>query len=231
MAMLTATVVGPAGEDIYVDPLGQIRVRFHWDRESPGDDTSSCWVRTMQAVAGDGWGTQFIPRVGTEVVVTFEGGDIDKPLVLGSVYNGTHPPPFHLPSDRTRSGLRTRSSPTSDNHNELSFEDQSGAEEIYLRAARDFRAEIVQDRTLTVGQSSRVTVDGSHSEHIAAHARLEVRKDRTVAVGGDATREVEGSETHTVQQGLHQRVSGNLDRRVQGMTISHHDGDARREPE
>ena len=64
----------------------------------------------MQPWAGAGWGHQFIPRIGTEVVVAFEGGDPDKPLVLGSVYNGTHPA-FPLPNEKTRSGIRTQSSP------------------------------------------------------------------------------------------------------------------------
>ena len=107
---LTATVVGPPGEEIHVDAIGQIKVQFHWDREGSYDDRSSCWIRPMQAWGGAGWGAQFIPRVGMEVIVVFEGGDTDKPMVLGSLYNGTHPVPFQLPSDRTRSGWRTQSS-------------------------------------------------------------------------------------------------------------------------
>ena len=84
----------------------------------------------MQPWAGAGWGHQFIPRVGMEVVVTFEGGDPDKPLVLGSVYNGTHPSPFPLPANKTRSGWKTQSSPGGGGYNELSFEDAVGREQI-----------------------------------------------------------------------------------------------------
>ncbi len=68
---LTATVVGPPGEEIHVDALGQIKVQFHWDREGTYDDRSSCWIRPMQAWGGAGWGAQFIPRVGMEVIVVF----------------------------------------------------------------------------------------------------------------------------------------------------------------
>ncbi|MFT3769477.1 MAG: type VI secretion system tip protein TssI/VgrG [Minicystis sp.] len=126
---LTATVVGPPGEEIHVDSLGQIKVQFHWDRAGGYDDRSSCWIRTMHPWGGAGWGVQFIPRVGMEVVVVFEGGDPDKPFVLGALYNGTHPPPFLLPGDKTRSGFRTQSSPGGAGHNELSFEDSAGNEQ------------------------------------------------------------------------------------------------------
>jgi type VI secretion system secreted protein VgrG len=71
---LTATVVGPEAEEIHVDERGQIKVQFHWDRDGKNDDKSSCWIRTLQAWGGAGWGTQFIPRVGMEVTVLFEGG-------------------------------------------------------------------------------------------------------------------------------------------------------------
>src|SRR5690606_20118063 len=74
----TATVVGPEGEEIYTDDLGRIRVRFHWDGEERGE-ASSCWLRVAQAWAGTHFGMQLIPRVGMEVVVTFLGGDPDRP--------------------------------------------------------------------------------------------------------------------------------------------------------
>src|SRR5690606_6815653 len=70
----TATVVGPAGEEIHTDPHGRVKVQFHWDRLGRGDDRSSCWIRVMQSMGGPGWGFSFIPRVGMEVVVTFIDG-------------------------------------------------------------------------------------------------------------------------------------------------------------
>ncbi|NUO51582.1 MAG: type VI secretion system tip protein VgrG, partial [Polyangiaceae bacterium] len=128
-AALTATVVGPPSEEIHVDEQGRIKVHFHWDREGGGDD-SSCWIRTMQAWGGASWGAQFIPRVGMEVVVAFDGGDPDKPIVLGCVYNATHPMPFAVPADKTRSGIRTRTVQGATGFNELSFRDKRDAEQI-----------------------------------------------------------------------------------------------------
>ena len=110
----TAVVVGPGTREIHTDEQGRVKVQFHWDLEGRMDEHSSCWIRVAQAWAGAGWGTQFIPRVGMEVVVTFLGGDIDRPMVTGCVYNATHPPPYPLPGSAATSGIRTQSSPGGD---------------------------------------------------------------------------------------------------------------------
>ena len=74
----TATVTGPAGEEIWVDKYGRVKVQFHWDREGKMDANSSCWVRVAQVWAGKSWGAFFWPRIGHEVVVSFEEGDPDQ---------------------------------------------------------------------------------------------------------------------------------------------------------
>jgi type VI secretion system secreted protein VgrG len=193
MVALTATVVGPPGAEIHTNPSGQIKVQFHWDRDGRNDDRSSCWIRTLQAWGGPGWGTQFIPRIGMEVIVTFEGGDPDKPLVLGCVYNGTHPPSFKLPEDDTRSGIRTQSSPGGDGFNELSFEDRAGDEQIYIHAQRNFDETIENDHTTDVRGSQSQRVDGDQTETIGKSQKVSVQRDRTVRVERDQTTEIRGS--------------------------------------
>lgn len=94
--MQTATVVGPEGEtssaeEIHMDRLGRVRVRFPWqDGAQRAAETSraSTWVRVIQRWAGAGHGVQWIPRVGQEVLVGFVEGDIDRPVVQGVLYNG-----------------------------------------------------------------------------------------------------------------------------------------------
>jgi type VI secretion system secreted protein VgrG len=189
---LTATVVGPPGEEIHVDAAGQIRVQFHWDREGRYDERSSCWIRTMHPWGGAGWGHQFIPRVGMEVVVVFEGGDTDKPMVLGSLYNGTHPPPFLLPQDKTRSGVRTQSSPGGRGFNELSFEDRAGAEQILVVAQRDLDEKVAHDHTRSVGN----------------HERVSVTRNRSLSVGGNHTETIKGNAIETVGGGRVLTVTG-----------------------
>lgn len=185
MVALTATVTGPLGEEIYTDARGQVKVQFHWDREGRYDERSSCWIRTLQAWGGASWGTQFIPRIGMEVVVTFEGGDPDKPMVLGCLYNGTHPPSFKLPEDKTRSGIRTQSSPDGNGFNELSFEDQKGEEQIYLRAQRNFDEEILGDHSTFVGGGRRSEVKGDLLEEAGGNFETRSRGDRVEDTSGN----------------------------------------------
>jgi type VI secretion system secreted protein VgrG len=134
----TALVVGPEGQEIYTDEYGRVKVQFHWDREGRRDERSSCWIRVSQAWAGSGWGFEFLPRVGMEVVVTFLGGDVDRPLITGCVPNAINKPPFRLPEHKTQSGIRTQSTPGGDGFNELMFEDLKGLEQINLGCRHRF---------------------------------------------------------------------------------------------
>lgn len=188
----TATVVGPQNEEIHTDEMGRIKIQFHWDLEGQNDDKSSCWVRVMQGWAGTSWGAQFIPRVGMEAVVSFTGGDPDRPIVLGCVYNGLTPPPFPVPSEKTKSGFKTRSSPGGGGFNQLSFDDAAGAEEIYLHAERDFNEVVEKDHTSTVYGKEVVNV----------------KESRLVDVAQDNIRVVRGSEYLIVEKNLVLNVAG-----------------------
>jgi type VI secretion system secreted protein VgrG len=205
---LTATVVGPQGEEIYVDQKGQIKVQFHWDREGQFDQNSSCWIRTMQPWAGAAWGHQFIPRVGMEVVVTFEGGDPDKPMVLGSLYNATHPPPFSLPGDKTRSGWRTQSSPGGGGFNELSFEDRVGGEQILLHAQRDHLEKVEVNQTIGVGADQSIMV--------GLDRLIEVKRNQSHTIHGDTREKVEGKRQIEVQRNSETNVHENYKLTVGG---------------
>ena len=205
---LTATVVGPDGEEIHVDAMGQIKVQFHWDREGQYNDKSSCWIRTMQPWAGAAWGHQFIPRIGMEVVVTFEGGDPDKPMVLGSLYNGTHPSPFVLPQDKTRSGWRTQSSPGGAGFNELSFEDAAAEEQIFLHAQKHLDEVVGKNHTLLVQNDELLRILGNRVDTI--------EKNLDERVGGNHTSRVDGNRIDVVTGNSDERVSGTLVTRVEG---------------
>ncbi|MGL4604707.1 MAG: DUF2345 domain-containing protein, partial [Iodobacter sp.] len=133
----TATVVGPAESEVHTDEQGRIKVQFHWQRaaEHPAfganlDDKSSCWIRVAYPSAGASWGHQFIPRIGQEVLVDFIEGDIDRPIVTGVVYNGSHPVPTFsgagaLPANKTLSGIKTKEH-EGGQYGELLFDDSKG---------------------------------------------------------------------------------------------------------
>lgn len=132
----TATVVGPAGQESYLDKHGRVKIQFHWDRESKKDGKSSRWVRVAQIWAGKNWGAFFWPRVGHEVVVAFEEGDPDCPLIVGSVYNGVNVPPVSLPDDAIFAGIKSCISgkdPTT-HFNSLIFDDKVGDEFVVLHS-------------------------------------------------------------------------------------------------
>jgi type VI secretion system secreted protein VgrG len=98
--MELATVVGPDGAEVHTDEHGRIKVQFPWDRQGRNDRGSSCWIRVAQMWGGILWGTHFTPRVGTEVIVSFLCGHPDRPVMIGSLYNGAHRPPY-APQGRT----------------------------------------------------------------------------------------------------------------------------------
>ena len=109
LAMQTATVVGPEGtESIHTDEYSRVRVQFHWDRAGVRDDRSSAWVRVSSAWAGAELGASMVPRVGTEVIVQWLGGNPDRPVITGALYNERNMPPWAVPGQQALSGLRSR---------------------------------------------------------------------------------------------------------------------------
>lgn len=128
----TAVVTGPAGEEIYTDKYGRVKVQFHWDRYGKMDENSSCWIRVSQTWAGAGYGSMHIPRIGQEVIVDFLNGDPDYPIITGRVYNAMQMPAWELPKHKTQSGTQTRWSKGGGGKNMLRFEDQKGIEHLEL---------------------------------------------------------------------------------------------------
>lgn len=150
--LLTATVVGPSSEEIHADELGRIKIQFPWDSKNPHDDTSSCWVQVAQPWAGSQFGAQFLPRVGSQVLVSFIQGHPDFPLVTGTVYNGQNKPPFALPGEKNESGFMTRSSPNGsiDEGHRLSFSDKKGEERLTIVAQKDLSLTVKNDAASTI---------------------------------------------------------------------------------
>ncbi len=196
----TATVVGPASEEIHTDEHGRIKVQFHWDRKGAKDEKSSCFLRVAQVWAGLGWGFVFLPRIGMEVLVDFLEGDPDRPIVVGCVYNGKNTPPYALPEHKTRSTIRTSSSKDSDGFNELRFEDAKDAEEIFLHAQKDFNEVVLNNHSTSVKANQTNSVDGNQSESVGGDQSMSVTGKRTKTVDKDETTTVKGKRTETVEQ-------------------------------
>ena len=196
----TALVVGPAGDEIYTDKFGRVKVQFDWDRLGKHDEKASCWVRVAQVWAGKQWGAMHVPRIGHEVMVEFLDGDPDRPIVTGRVYNADNMPPYDLPANKTQSGIKSRSSKggSASNFNELRFEDLKGKEEVYLQAEKDMNILVKNDETRFVGHDRVKQVGHDETSTIKGNRTEEVSKDEEIAIHGNRTETVDKDESITI---------------------------------
>jgi len=229
----TARVVGPAGEEIWPDKYGRVKVQFFWDRYGQEDDKSSCWIRCMQGSAGRGWGSMLIPRIGQEVVVTYLEGDPDRPLIVGQVYNADQMPAYTLPDEKTKSYLKTNSSSGGDGFNEIRIEDKKDEEQIFIHAERNLDTRVKKDRfervlgnqheiigtteggdrRVLVHQDQHVDIKRNCVEHVEGNLQLMVG-------GGDGGKlevVIEKQELRKIgPDGLHVTVEGDSNYKVDG---------------
>ncbi len=223
----SAIVTGPAGEEIFCDEHGRVRVKFHWDRYNPQNDKSSCWVRVSQAWAGAGFGNLAIPRVNQEVIVDFLNGDPDQPIIMGRTYHQDNRSPGGLPDTKTQMTIRSKTY-KGDGFNELRFEDATAKEQIYMHAQKDMTTEVLHDKTTTVdhdhnetvknnqtvtvivgqtvkvgskkegGHDQKTTVANDQETTVLNDQKLHVVHDRHKNVDNDQTTTITGSDTETV---------------------------------
>ncbi len=202
----SAVVVGPENEEIYTDEWGRIKVKFHWDLLGK-DERASCWVRVSQIWAG-ACETIFTPRVGQEVLVDFLDGDPDRPVVIGTVFNGRNLPPYSLPRHKTRSTIKTHTV-KGEGFNELRFEDLKGEEEIYIHGQKDWNIEILNDKTQTIGRDERLDVKNDRTKTVGRDQKEDVKNDKTITVGKNHRESVGENMGVTVGKNLEERTGEN----------------------
>ncbi|EHM3114235.1 type VI secretion system tip protein VgrG, partial [Escherichia coli] len=184
----SAIVTGPAGQEIWTDKYGRVKVQFGWDRYGKNDENSSCWVRVSYPWAGKGFGGIQIPRIGQEVLVDFKNGDPDLPIIVGRTYNQDTMPPWGLPGAATQSGFYSHTiggGPT--NANALRFEDKPGGEEVWLHAEKDQRIEVNNNESHWVGNNRLKVIDKTETAIIGEKRSLTVQMDDTSLAGQNKT--------------------------------------------
>ncbi|WP_165233118.1 type VI secretion system Vgr family protein [Aquisphaera insulae] len=207
----TAVVVGNAGDEIFTDKYGRVKVQFPWDRQGKHDADSSCWIRVGTPWAGKQWGMVHIPRVGQEVIVAFEEGDPDRPIIVGSVYNADQMPPYALPANMTQSGIKSRSSKggSAANFNEIRLEDKKGSELITIHAEKDQSISVENDESHTVGHDRSKTIDHDETTHVK-HDRTEtVDNNETITIGVNRAEKVGANETIAIGANRTETVGSN----------------------
>lgn len=194
----TATVVAPAGsqaEEIHTDEHGRCKLLFNWDLGPYTDDRASAWFRVSQLQTS---GSMMLPRVDWEVIVEFLEGDPDRPIVTGRLYNGTYMPPYALPEGKTRTSIKTASTPGAGGTNEIRMEDKSGSEEIMMHSQKDTNVNVANNKTknvgnnesLHVGSDSKTSVGANQTVKITKGAKSDITANQTVSVGGTRSLEV-----------------------------------------
>jgi type VI secretion system secreted protein VgrG len=232
----TAVVIGPNGtatkqQDLYCDAIGRVRVRFPWDPGPPqngsklppvfpfaqsdkpttiGDNT--CWVRVVEGWAGRHYGTQFLPRIGQEVLVDFLDGDPERPVITGRLYNAdrttTNLPfpdasvngtqlnkltdlPNTVTSNPPLSGIKTWSIPTTDGGGTplptrfqlLRFSDKRDSEQFLIRAQHRIDITAFDKRYESIGSDRHLTVGGKKDGEIGGDYIAKVYRHYYLHVG------------------------------------------------
>ncbi|WP_099335439.1 type VI secretion system Vgr family protein, partial [Malaciobacter canalis] len=176
---------------IDVDEQGRIKVLFHFEQNK----TISCYLRYSNFFAGDNYGAQFLPRVNSEVIVSFVNGDIDKPIIIGSLYNGENKVPYNLPKDKTKSYIKTNSMPQYEHkqgYNEILFEDKQGEELLSFRAQKNLKTHVLNDEYKHVENNSKLLVENDKEETI--------QKDSIITVGEEERKSIKANKILTVEK-------------------------------
>lgn len=175
----TALVCGPKESEIYCDHFGRVKVYFHWDRYRK----FATWIRVAHPAVGKGCGIQFTPRVGQEVIVHFEQGDPNRPIIIGALYNGMNKPPFELPKNKTQSGIRSKA-------HEICFEDKKDKQFIQIKTKRDYFEKILGDRLTAVKNHQKIIIKGNALTQILKGSQKTVAKKSILLKSGDSTLEI-----------------------------------------
>jgi type VI secretion system secreted protein VgrG len=192
----SARVVGPKGAVFCTDAWARVKIQFAWDRNGKFDEDSSCFVRVAQGWAGSSFGAIHIPRIGQEVIVEFLDGDIDRPIVTGRVYNDFNKLFYDPKTQAGRSGFKTQTvgGPV-DHFNELRFDDNKGAEEIVVRAQRNYTAHVLHDKETKIDNNHAHTVKKDMSVTVSeGNYATSVDKGRMTIVVPDADVNVQAKE-------------------------------------
>ncbi len=182
----TARTTGPSGEEIHVDDLGAVKVKFHWDRTPIEDDRSSPWVRAVQFGTA---ASMLLPRVGWEVPVGYLHGDPSRPFVVGRVYNPTTPVPYGLPGAAATATLKSATSPGGGSANEVSMSDDAGKQALAITASRDqtvaaggdYVRKVGVDENHDVGIAFESNILGSLTNSIGAAASLSTESEHRLS--------------------------------------------------
>jgi len=220
----TGVVTGPAGEEIFTDEYGRVKVQFHWDATAASGGLTSCWIPVSTVSAGAKYGTQHIPRVGEEVLIACIDGDIDKPCVVGCVRNSTTLPPSTLPAEKA---VVMRTIPHYPNTGQPAHVQRLDAS---ASGVENYRYDAGDVKTFTKGdvvETTEGTVHGTYArraDQTFGDSHSIVDGTRYEKLGAQFVT-VEGIRGEQIQRSCHSRIGGDKVMVVGGDHIERVDGD------
>ena len=191
--LMTARVESAGGPYAFVDEDGRYRARLALDRSDAAEAQATRPVRLVQPYSGPGYGLHLPNHAGTEMVLGFTNGDLDRPLALGTVPNPSQGSPS-IAQNRMENVLRSWAG------NALVLDDTQGGEHVRLTAVKDHTESVADTQTVEVGTSQTVTVGTDRTKR--------VERDQSEVVGGDKAIDVTGSHAETVGADASVRIGG-----------------------
>jgi type VI secretion system secreted protein VgrG len=192
---------GPSG-------IGCVRVAFPWDTDKTrqSKESSSTWIRVNEPMARGGQGGIWHPRVGTEVIVEYEEGDPDRPVITGRVYNGKNRP---AQTTATHSTMWSLSTPGAGVRNEITFEDTAGKERVYTNAGKDMTTNVGNHRVENVGANAFMHVGSDNAEDIALNQTVDIGANDSLDVAGNQDETIDANQLRIIGTNRTMIIGGN----------------------
>ncbi|MDY0328512.1 MAG: phage baseplate assembly protein V, partial [Arcobacteraceae bacterium] len=135
--------------------------------------------------SGDNYGARFLPRVNSEVIVSYINGDIDRPIIIGSLHNGENKIPYPLPSTKTQSYIKTQTTPQykdQEGYNEILFEDKPNNEQLNFRAQKDHNVLVLNNSSETIQNNKTKFVQNNEKNTIKGNQSTHIHKNKTETI-------------------------------------------------
>lgn len=178
-------VVGLVTDNKDPDSLGRVKVTFPW----LAADAESNWARVATLMAGKDRGTFYLPEVDDEVLVAFEHGDLDRPYVVGALWNGTDTPPETNSDGKNNKRLiKSRSGMT------ILLDDTSGSEKIEI-ADKDGKEKVVIDmsgKKISLTSSGDIEISAAQGKVAISAQTIEIKSTGQATLEATGTLDVKG---------------------------------------
>ncbi len=206
--IMSARIESAAGDEYaYIDDHGRYRAKMLFDVTDRPNGEATLPIRQVQAYSGSGYGMHFPNHADTEMVWACVDGDVDRPVGLGTVPNPSNSSPS-TGGNKAQSVIRTAGM------NELTFDDTTGSENIYLHGTKDWTIDIVNDKNQTIGHDESASVGNNRTRNVGNDETISIAKNRSKTVGLDQSETIGSNKTIQVGANHTETIGGSMSQTV-----------------